>query len=248
MRGTPAGSVSTSAPSSRPSGRADSRPGGGLPQKMADAPCDPDGLRRTTHMKAAFAGKRPWHRDGEEGGRMDDPLERFASLYDQFYRNVLRYALQHAEQDSAEDVASDVFLVAWRRLADIPEPPLPWLLGVARNLLRKQAGAGRRRRRLTNRIAALTSAADLAAWDAGEHVVERAVALAALASLPDRDVETLTLITWHGLSIAEAASVAGCSARAFTVRLHRARRQGGMGAGPQPTAAFGPSGTSVQGK
>src|ERR1017187_4056602 len=169
MRGTPAGSVSTSAPSSRPSGRADSRPGGGLPQKMADAPCDPDGLRRTTHMKAAFAGKRPWHRDGEEGGRMDDPLERFASLYDQFYRNVLRYALQHAEQDSAEDVASDVFLVGWRRLADIPEPPLPWLLGVARNLLRKQAGAGRRRRLLTNRIAALTSAADLAAWDAGEH-------------------------------------------------------------------------------
>src|ERR1022692_987317 len=141
MRGTPAGSVSTSAPSSRPSGRADSRPGGGLPQKMADAPCDPDGLRRTTHMKAAFAGNGPGHRDGKEGGRMDDPLERFASLYDQFYRNVLRYALQHAEQDSAEDVASDVFLVAWRRLADIPEPPLPWLLGVARNLLRKQAAA-----------------------------------------------------------------------------------------------------------
>jgi RNA polymerase sigma factor (sigma-70 family) len=196
---------------------------------------------------------------------MDDPLERFASLYDQFYRNVLRYALQHAEQDSAEDVASDVFLVAWRRLADIPEPPLPWLLGVARNLLRKQAGAGRRRRLLTNRIGALTSAADLAAWDAGEHVVERAVALAALASLPDRDVETLTLITWHGLSTAEAASVAGCSARAFTVRLHRARRRLSeslrsadqmteppaarrLPAGPQPTAAFRPSGTSVQGK
>ena len=53
---------------------------------------------------------------------MDDPLERFAGLYDQFYRNVLRYALQHAERDSAEDVASDVFLIAWRNLACIPEP------------------------------------------------------------------------------------------------------------------------------
>jgi RNA polymerase sigma factor (sigma-70 family) len=164
-------------------------------------------------------------RIAEEGGRVDDPLERFASLYDQFYRNVLRYTLQHAERDSAEDVASDVFLVAWRHRADIPEPPLPWLLGVARNLLRKHAGAGRRRWLLTNRIAALTSAADMAAWDAGEHVVEREVALAALASLPGQDVEALTLITWHGLSIAEAASVAGCSARAFTVRLHRARRR-----------------------
>jgi RNA polymerase sigma-70 factor (ECF subfamily) len=156
---------------------------------------------------------------------VDDPLERFASLYDQFYRNVLRYTLQHAERDSAEDVASEVFLVAWRHLADIPEPPLPWLLGVARNLLRKHAGAGRRRWLLTSRIAALTSAADLVAWDAGEHVVEREVALAALASLPGRDVKTLTLITWHGLSIAEAASVADCSTRAFTVRLHRARRR-----------------------
>lgn len=72
--------------------------------------------------------------------RVDDPCERFTSLYDQFYRNVLRYALQHAERDAAEDVASDVFLIAWRRRDSIPDPPLPWLLGVARNLLSKHAG------------------------------------------------------------------------------------------------------------
>jgi RNA polymerase sigma-70 factor (ECF subfamily) len=156
---------------------------------------------------------------------VDDPFERFTSLYDQFYRNVLRYALQHAERDSAEDVASDVFLIAWRRRDSIPDPPLPWLLGVARNLLSKHAGAGRRRQRLTERIAALAIPADLAAWDAGEHVVERETALAAFTSLPDRDVETLTLVTWHGLSITDAATVVGCSPRAFTVRLHRARRR-----------------------
>jgi DNA-directed RNA polymerase specialized sigma24 family protein len=154
--------------------------------------------------------------------RVDDPFEWFTSLYDQFYRNVLRYALQHAERDSAEDVASDVFLVAWRRRDSIP---LPWLLGVARNLLGKHAGAGRRRQQLTERIAALTGAAGLAAWDAGDYVVERETALAVFVSLPDRDVETLTLVTWHGLSIADAATVVGCSPRAFTVRLHRARRR-----------------------
>ena len=156
---------------------------------------------------------------------MDDPLVQFTSLYDQFYRNVLRYALQHAERDSAEDVASEVFLIAWRRRDDIPDPPLPWLLVVARNLLSKHAGAGRRRRQLAERMAVLTSAADIAAWDAGEYVVERETALAAFVSLPDRDAETLTLVTWHGLSIADAATVAGCSPRAFTVRLHRARRR-----------------------
>jgi hypothetical protein len=62
----------------------------------------------------------------KEGGPVDDPLERFAGLYDLYYRNVLRYALQHAEQGSAEDVVSEAFLIAWRRLADVQEPPLPW--------------------------------------------------------------------------------------------------------------------------
>ena len=156
---------------------------------------------------------------------MDDPLERFADLYDRYPRNVLRYALQHSEPGSAEDVASETFLITWRRWPDVPEPPLPWLLGVARNLLRKQAEAGRRRRLVAQRIAAVSNAADLTSWDAAEHVVERAAALAALASLPERDVEVLSLVTWHGLDAQAAATVVGCSPRAFTVRLSRARRR-----------------------
>ena len=156
---------------------------------------------------------------------MDDPLDRFTGLYDRYYRNILRYALLHADPGTAEDVTSEVFLIAWRQLAAVPEPPLPWLLGVARNLLRKQADTGRRRRLLTDRIAALTTEADLVAWDAGEHVVERAAAIEALASLAERDVETLTLVTWHGLDVRTAAAVAGCSPHAFTVRLHRARQR-----------------------
>jgi RNA polymerase sigma factor (sigma-70 family) len=156
---------------------------------------------------------------------VDDPPERFAGLYDQYYRNVLHYALHQAERGSAEDVASETFLIAWRRWPDIPEPPLPWLLGVARNLLRQQAAAGRRRRQLADRIAALTSDADVTTWDAGEHVVERAAALDALASLPEPDVEVLALVTWHGLDARAAAVVVGCSPPAFAVRLHRARRR-----------------------
>ena len=156
---------------------------------------------------------------------MDHPPERFTDLYDRYYRNILRYALQHAEQGSAEDVASEVFLIAWRKLPDIPEPPLPWLLGVARNLLHQQVSANRRRRLLTDRIMALTGTEDTTAWDAGEHVVERETALQVLMALPERDVEALTLVTWHGLDAIEAAAAAGCSTRAFTVRLHRARRR-----------------------
>ena len=156
---------------------------------------------------------------------MSDSEQHFTRLYDEHYRRVLRYALQHADPGCAEDVASETFLIAWRRLAEIPQPPLPWLLGVARNLLRQQFGRTRREQRLADRISAMTSNADLLAWDAGEHVVERAAALDALGSLPADDVEALTLVTWHGLSAAQAADVVGCSPHAFTVRLHRARRR-----------------------
>jgi RNA polymerase sigma-70 factor (ECF subfamily) len=49
--------------------------------------------------------------------------------------------------------------------------------------------------------------------------------LAALATLGERDREVLLLHAWDGLDNAEAATVLGCSANAFAVRLHRARRR-----------------------
>ena len=151
--------------------------------------------------------------------------ERFVGLYDTYYRRVLGFALHHVDASAAEDVASETFLIAWRKLADVPDPPLAWLLAVARNLLRQQYGATARQRRLASRLTELGGEYDVLAWDAGEHVVERAAALEALASLPRDDIEALTLTTWHGLSPAEAAVVLGCSPRAFTVRLSRARQR-----------------------
>jgi RNA polymerase sigma-70 factor (ECF subfamily) len=156
---------------------------------------------------------------------LNDAHERFTGLYDQYYRRVLRYALQHADPGSAEDVASETFLIAWRRRAEVPQPSLPWLLVVARNLLLQEFGLASRQRRIADRIRAFTTDDDLKAWDAGEHVVTRAAALEALATLSDSDVEALTLVTWHDLSVADAAAVVGCTPHAFTVRLHRARKR-----------------------
>ncbi|UBU13323.1 RNA polymerase sigma factor [Nonomuraea gerenzanensis] len=169
---------------------------------------------------------------------MDDPEERFTDLYDRHYRNVLGYALLRADRDVAEDVSSETFLVAWRRLADLPEPPLPWLLGVARNLLAKQRDSRHRRQALVDRIAALTTARDHEAWDVAEHVVDRETALAALCALPEQDVEAMVFATWYGLPPEQAAGVMGCSVRTYNVRLHRARkrlaRALSLGGGPRP--------------
>ena len=47
--------------------------------------------------------------------------------------------------------------------------------------------------------------------------------LAALGELTELEREALLLIAWDGLSNGAAAAVAGCSVRAFEVRLSRAR-------------------------
>ncbi|WP_433468579.1 RNA polymerase sigma factor [Spirillospora sp. CA-128828] len=156
---------------------------------------------------------------------MDDPETRFTRLYDENHRRVLAYALTHAEPHTAEDIAGETFLIAWRRLDDVRDPALPWLLGVARNLLHKQRDRGNRGRALAERIRALTTPGDLAAWDVAEHVIERETALSAIATLAERDLEILALVNWHGLDPRQAAKAMGCSVPAFAVRLHRARRR-----------------------
>jgi RNA polymerase sigma-70 factor (ECF subfamily) len=127
----------------------------------------------------------------------------------------------------AEDVSSETFLVAWRRLDEMPEHTLPWLLGVARNLLAKQCDSRQRRKALLDRITAGAAAAaqEQVIWDVAEQVVDKDAALTALASMPEKDLEAMALATWHGLDPQESAAVMGCSVRAYHARLHRARKR-----------------------
>ena len=69
---------------------------------------------------------------------------RFEALYREHGGAVRRYVRRRAEAQSADDVVADVFVVAWRRLSDIPDDPLPWLLGVARRVLELTPARGAR--------------------------------------------------------------------------------------------------------
>ncbi|MGP3957554.1 RNA polymerase sigma factor [Nonomuraea sp. 3N208] len=150
---------------------------------------------------------------------MADDADRFTGMYDQCRQRVWAYVVSRAGRQVADEVVSETFAIAWRRLDDVPEPALPWLLGVARNVLRDNVRAEARRDAL---------AAELRAWtegDVAEQVTERIGVLRALAALPEDDREILVLVAWHGLSPKEAAQVIGCSSAAFRVRLHRARKR-----------------------
>ncbi|MBX6767094.1 MAG: RNA polymerase, partial [Actinomadura rubrobrunea] len=66
-------------------------------------------------------------------------------MYDDCRQRLWAYAAARAGRQIADEVVSETFAVAWRRLRDVPDPPLPWLLGVARNVLRENHRAERRR-------------------------------------------------------------------------------------------------------
>ena len=161
---------------------------------------------------------------------MADDRERFERIYRENFRAVLRFAAMRIDPERAKDVAAETFLVAWRRLDDVPAEPRAWLLGVARKVIAGQFRSQTRRDALATRLELeRDGSGDLAAT-----VAERDEVLAAFAALRERDREVLRLVAWDGLDAAEAAAVLGVTQIAFTVRLHRARRRLENALEPEP--------------
>lgn len=154
---------------------------------------------------------------------MADDRERFERIYRENFRAVLRFAAVRIDPERAKDVAAETFLVAWRRLGDVPAEPRAWLLGVARKVIAGQFRSETRRDALALRLEAERSGAGEA--DLAGVLADRDEVLTAFASLRERDREVLRLVTWDELSAADAAEVLGVTRVAFAVRLHRARRR-----------------------
>lgn len=147
----------------------------------------------------------------------------FRRLYMEHGREILAYALRRTGgPEDAADVVAETFLVAWRRLEDVPPDPQArlWLYGVARRMLSNQRRGERRRERLGERLRA-----DLPPVLADPPELQGPDALAALERLGSDDREVLRLSAWEELSPSEVAAVLGISAVAARSRLHRARRR-----------------------
>jgi RNA polymerase sigma-70 factor (ECF subfamily) len=151
----------------------------------------------------------------------DSPQDRFDRLWGDCAPAVVRYARRHVLPDEVEDVVAETFVVAWRRLEEVPPYGLPWLLGVARNISANVRRGRRRQEALSDRIA--SGLDDEPVWPETDD--DGGTVTAALHRLPDADRELLTLIAWDGLSHEEAAEALGCSRGALKVRLHRARQR-----------------------
>lgn len=135
---------------------------------------------------------------------------------------VLRYARRRVLPGDVDEVVAETFLVAWRRLSEVPDFPLPWLLGVARGVSANVRRTARRRDALTDRVAGLPDPVVPPVEQASEVSAPLQVALDGLGAT---DRELLTLLAWDGLSREEAARALGVSRGAVAVRLHRLRRR-----------------------
>jgi RNA polymerase sigma-70 factor, ECF subfamily len=144
--------------------------------------------------------------------------ERFDNVFDEHFRAVSAYALRRTTPAEADDIVAETFLVAWRRIDEVPPDAKPWLLGVARRILANHRRAAGRRQALVERVAREPERD-------GSGPSSRAPVLQALSRLSERDREALLLVAWEGLSADEAATALGCTGTAFKVRLHRARRR-----------------------
>ncbi|WP_346384186.1 sigma-70 family RNA polymerase sigma factor [Nocardioides sp.] len=144
---------------------------------------------------------------------------RFEDLVPGLLEPLRRFLARRTDPATAEDALADTLLVCWRRLEDLPEDPLPWAYGVARNCLANAERSARRQQRVAAKISAVDPPA--AATD-GPEPPDTTVG-EALSALRPNDAELLRLWAWEQLSPAEIATVLDITANAASIRLHRAR-------------------------
>jgi RNA polymerase sigma-70 factor (ECF subfamily) len=167
------------------------------------------------------------HSDGELLADLPRRPELMGVLYERHAQAVFRYLARRTGSAAAEDLLSEVFSAALsassRVVAHDSGSALPWLYGIALNVLRKHF----RQQQPTGGVTR-----DLGMdWDAVDERLdaraERGRLRATLQGLSESDRELLLLTAWENLTNAEAAAALGISEVAARSRLHRARKRAG---------------------
>jgi RNA polymerase sigma-70 factor (ECF subfamily) len=154
----------------------------------------------------------------------------FAAVFDRHYHAVHRYLARRVGPDLADDLAAETFTTAFdvRRRYDTAHPDaLPWLFGIATNLLRHHHRGEARRLRAYARLDRPADADDgfdgiearLDAERAGPAIAEALMRLSA----GERDV--LLLFAWADLRYEEIAVALRIPIGTVRSRLNRARRR-----------------------
>ncbi|GAA1554382.1 sigma-70 family RNA polymerase sigma factor [Actinomadura kijaniata] len=185
----------------------------------------------------------------------DGDRHAFGTLFDRHARTVYNYCFRRtADWTAAEDLTSVVFLETWRRRDRVRMESaslLPWLYGVAANVLHNHRRGLRRHRDALARLPLPETTADDADDTAARLDAERQMraVLASIDRLSRRDREILTLSAWEGLSYQEIATALGIRVGTVRSRLARARERLradlGLPAEPVPPGRHREGGTTT---
>ena len=158
----------------------------------------------------------------------DGEPDAFGVLFERHSRAVYNFCFrQTADWAAAEDLTSIVFLEAWRRRGEVrlkEGRALPWLLGVAVNVLRNRRRSERRHRAALERLE-IPRGLDFADEADSRLDDERRMraTLRTVAKLPRHEQEVLALCVWAGLSYEDAALALCVPVGTVRSRLSRAR-------------------------
>jgi RNA polymerase sigma factor (sigma-70 family) len=152
----------------------------------------------------------------------------FAHLFERHAKAIYNYCFRRiGDWGAAEDLLSVVFLEAWRRRRKElpPDKVLPWLYGIATNVVRNRRRAERRYRAALARMPAPRFEPDFgdeidARLD-DERLIRRALEL--LGELPAPQQDVLVLCDWSELSYEDTALALGVPVGTVRSRLSRAR-------------------------
>jgi len=167
--------------------------------------------------------------EAASGRQSSEEAAAHVRLWDAYAAPIYRFCFRGtADARLAEDLTSIVFLEAWRRRGEValaPEARLPWLYGVATNVLRNQRRSKRRYRAALLRLPPLLEEPDFAdslidRLDAEQHM--RAIR-STLRKLSHLEQEVLSLSVWEGLDTRDVAIALGVPETTVRTRLHRAR-------------------------
>ena len=147
----------------------------------------------------------------------------FEPIFDRHFRAVHRYLHRRAGSELADELAAETFAVAFARRSSCRSSStvLPWLYGIATNVLR-------RRRRAESRQLHAYSRNGIDRWAAYEDDVPGAldVRLArALAAMRPRERDALLLYALADLSYEEIALALDVPIGTVRTWLHRARQK-----------------------
>lgn len=153
---------------------------------------------------------------------------RFEAIYGRHLTPVHRYLRRRVGEEVAEDLTAETFVRAFRgrsRYDARHSTVLPWLFGIANNLIADHRRAETKRLKTLERLASATTDRAVAPDEAFAGTMLSPELYRAVRELTAGDRDALLLVAWGELSYEETAQALGIPVGTVRSRISRARRQ-----------------------